>query len=98
MRPVRLGASALDDIEAQIPTDRLDQFRSHDLRPVLEALSKDEAIWDEIGVPQGPGRRITLAGQTVAGFHLFIAEDPADPRPGALVVFAADVWLDHFPG
>jgi limonene-1,2-epoxide hydrolase len=98
VRPVRLGASALDDIEAQVPTDRLDGFRQHDLRPLLEALSKDEAIWDEVGVPHGPGRRITLVGQTVAGFHLFIIEDLADPRPGALVVFAAYVWLDDFPG
>ena len=54
MRSVRLGASALDDIEAQVPTDRLDEFRCHELRTVLKALSKDEAIWDEVAVSQGP--------------------------------------------
>ena len=97
MRPVRLGDSALDDIEAQIPAERFPDFRRHDLRPVLDALSEDDAIWDEVGVPHGPGRRITLAGQTVAGFHLFVTEDPSDPRPGALVVFGVDVWLDDFP-
>ena len=97
MRPVRLGDSAVDDIEAQVPVDRLDDFRRYDLRPVLEALSADGAIWDEVGVPHGPGRRITLAGRAVAGFHLFITEDPTDPRPGALVVFGIDVWLDDFP-
>ena len=97
MRPVRLGDSALDDIEAQIPAERIADFRRHDLRPVLDALSEDDAIWDEVGVPHGPGCRITLAGQTVAGFHLFVTEDPSDPRPGALVVFGVDVWLDDFP-
>ncbi len=97
MRPVRLGGSALHDIEAQLPSARIDEFRRHDLRPVLDALSDDDAIWDEIGVPHGPGRRITLGGQAVAGFHLFVTEDPSDPRPGALVVFGIDVWLDDFP-
>jgi len=97
VRPVRLGDSALDDIEAQVPAERIDDFRRHDLRPVLDALSEDAAIWDEVGVPHGPGRRITLGGRTVAGFHLFVTEDPSDPRPGALVVFGVDVWLDDFP-
>lgn len=97
MRAVRLGDSALDDIEAQVPADRLDDFRRHDLRRVLDALSEDDTIWEEVGVPHGPGRRITLAGQTVAGLHLFVTEDAADPRPGALVVFGIDVWLDDFP-
>jgi hypothetical protein len=64
---------------------------------VLEALAEDDVIWEEVGIPHGPGRRFTLAGRTVAGFHLFVVEDPADPRPGALVVFAVDVWLDDFP-
>jgi limonene-1,2-epoxide hydrolase len=97
VRPVRLGDAALDDLAAQIPTERIESFRRHDLRPVLEALSQDDAIWDDVGIPHGPGRRITLGGQTVAGFHLFVIEDPADPRPGSLVVFGIDIWLDHFP-
>ncbi len=97
MRPVRLGSSALEEIESQVPGDRLDGFRRHDLRPLLEALSDDDAVWDEVAIPHGPGRRITVSGQTVAGFHLFIIEDLDDPRPGALVVFAVDVWLDDFP-
>ena len=43
--------------------------------------------------------RTVLAGGSpwVAGFHLFITGDPADPQPGALVVFGIDVWLDDFP-
>ncbi len=60
MRPVRLGGSAFDDLEAQLPVDRLDDFRRHDLRPVLEALSDDDAVWDEIAIPHGPGRRLSL--------------------------------------
>ncbi len=97
MRPVRLGDPSLDDIDLQVPPDRLNDFLQHDLRPVLDALSQNDATWDENGIPHGPGRRFTIAGQTVAGFHLFVAEDPADPRPGALVVFGIDVWLNDFP-
>jgi hypothetical protein len=97
VRPVRLGDPALEDIEAQVPPDRIDAFRRHDLAPVLDALAGDDAIWEEVGVPRGPGKRFTLAGRSVAGFHLFVTEDPIDPRPGALVVFAIDVWLDDFP-
>ena len=70
MRPVRLGDAALNDIAAQVPPERVEGFRQYDLRPLLDALSEDESIWDEVGVPHGPGRRITLGGQTVAGFHL----------------------------
>ncbi len=97
MRPVRLGGSAFDDLEAQLPADRLDDFRRHDLRPVLEALSDDDAVWDEIAVPHGPGRRLSLVGRTVAGFHVFVTEDIDDPRPGSLVVFGLDIWLEDFP-
>ena len=97
MRAVRLGDPALDDIEAQVSPDRLEDFRRIDLGPALEALAIDDGVWERVGMPHGPGRRFTLAGQTVAGFHLFVTEDPLDPRPGALVVFAIDVWLDDFP-
>ncbi len=97
MRPIRLGDPAVDDIEAQVPPDLLGDFRRHDLRPVLEALSEDEAIWDQVGVDHGPGKRFTIEGRTVAGFHLFITEDPVDPRSGALVVYGIDIWLDDFP-
>jgi len=98
VRPVRLGGSALDDIESQVPPERVDDFRRHDLRPVLEALSEDDAVWDEVAIPHGPGRRLTLAGRTVAGFHVFVIEDVADPRPGALVVFGLDVLAGRLSG
>lgn len=65
MRPIRLGEPALEDIEAQVPPGRIDAFRRHDLAPVLDALAGDDAIWEEVGVPHGPGRRFALAGQTV---------------------------------
>ncbi|MEM9652337.1 MAG: hypothetical protein AAGA65_09595 [Actinomycetota bacterium] len=97
MRPVRLGLPAWDEIEAQVPPERLDDFLRHDLRPLLDAVSGDDAIWDEIAVPHGPGKRLTVAGRTVAGSHLFMMEGSGDPRPGVLVVFVVDVWLDHFP-
>ena len=97
MRAVRLADSALDDIERQRSPELAVQFKSVDLRPVLEALVEPEA-WNEDSVPFGPGRRITIDGaRTVAGFHLFVTEDLVDPREGAIVVCRIDIWLDEFP-
>ena len=97
MRPVRLADSAYDDIERQLTPELAAQFRSYDLRPVLDALVEPGA-WEEYSAPHGPGRRITVEGaRTVAGFHMFGTEDPHDPREGAIVVYLFDIWLDEFP-
>jgi hypothetical protein len=39
VRAVRLADSAKEDIDRQLPPDRAADFKHHDLRPVLEALS-----------------------------------------------------------
>ena len=39
--------------------------------------------WDRFSAPHGPGRRLTVEGTTVAGFHLFGVADDDDPRDGA---------------
>ena len=97
MRAVRLADSALDDIERQLSPDLAVQFRSVDLRPVLEALVEPEP-WNGYSVPFGPGRRIAIDGaRPVAGFHLFATEDLVDPREGAIVGYLIDIWLDEFP-
>jgi hypothetical protein len=43
LRAVRLADSALDDIERQLSPELAVQFKSVDLRPVLEALVEPEA-------------------------------------------------------
>jgi len=96
VRPVRLAGSAADDVEAQLEPDRLELFRRFDLAPALDLLGTD-GVWDSDTKPHGPGRRLTLEGVTVAGFHLFALPDDLDPRDGALVVFAIDIWSDEFP-
>ncbi len=67
-----------------------------DLAPALKLLSAP-GVWEATARPHGPGRRLTVEGVTVAGFHLFVVPDDVDPRDGALVVFAIDIWLDEFP-
>ncbi len=96
MRPVRLAGSAADDVEAQLEPDRLELFRRFDLAPALDLLGMD-GVWESDAKPHGPGRRLTIEGVTVAGFHLFALPDDLDPRDGALVVFAVDIWSDEFP-
>lgn len=76
MRAVRLADSAKEDIDRQLPADRATDFRHHDLRPVLEASSPHEA-----------GRRLTIDGRTVAGFHLFGVPDTDDPRDDAILIY-----------
>ncbi len=39
---VQLGDPTIDDVEPQVPPNRIEGFLRHDLRPVLEALSEDE--------------------------------------------------------
>ncbi len=97
MRAVRIAETALEDIDTQVSGQLASDFRRLDLVPVLDALAQDVAIWDEVGVAHGPGRRFTISGRTVAGFHVFVVEDVSDPRPGASVVYAIDIWLEDFP-
>ncbi len=97
MRAVRLADSAKEDIDRQLPADRATAFRGHDLRPALEALSSNPEIWDESTNPHGPGRRLTIYGRTVAGFHLFGVPDTDDPRDDAIVIYFIDIWTDEMP-
>lgn len=97
MRPIRLAEAAVLDIEAQVPADRIDAFRAHDLAPTLQALASTATTWTDYAIAHGPGWRVSLDGASTAGFHLFITDDLVDPRPDALVVYAIDIWLDRFP-
>ncbi|MEM8923875.1 MAG: hypothetical protein AAGD35_10255 [Actinomycetota bacterium] len=96
MRPVRLADSAAADVEAQLARHRIEPFRQVDLGPALDLLAA-EGVWESDAKPHGPGRRLTIEGVTVAGFHLFALQDDLDPRDGALVVFAIDIWSEEFP-
>lgn len=96
MRPVRLAYQAADDIEASTPPDLLADFQRLDLVPALDLLAQADDLTDVAAV-HGPGWRYTTTGVTVAGFHLFVALDDDDPRPGALLVYAVDVWATEFP-
>lgn len=96
MRPVRLAESAAADVEAQLMPDRVELFRRFDLGPALDLLAS-EGVWESVAKPHGPGRRLTIEGVTVSGFHLFALPDDLDQREGALVVFAVDIWSDAFP-
>ncbi|MDH3683897.1 MAG: hypothetical protein OEV40_28575 [Acidimicrobiia bacterium] len=97
MRAVRLADSALEDIERQLPPDLAADFKRHDLRPVLEALSEHDELWEDASVPHGAARRLTIYGRTVAGFHLFGVGDTGDPREDAIVIYFIDIWSDEFP-
>ena len=97
MRAVRLADSAKEDIDRQLPADRAADFKRHDLRPVLEALATSPEIWDESTSPHGAGRRLTIYGRTVAGFHLFGVPDTDDPRDNAIVIYFIDIWADEMP-
>lgn len=97
MRAVRLADSALDDIDRQLSPERAVEFKRVDLRPVLETLSEQPGTWEEVSVPHGAARRLTIYGRTVAGFHLFGVDDTEDPREGAIVIYYVDIWVDEFP-
>ena len=96
MRPVRLADSAAADVEAQLDPDRAQLFRQLDLGPALDLLA-DDGAWESVAKPHGPGRRLTINGVTVSGFHLFAVLDDLDPRDSALVVYAIDIWSEEFP-
>lgn len=62
----------------------------------LDALTLPE-LWDDLPAADGPGRRLTLYGLNVGGYHLFVDLDSVDPRPHALVVYHVDIWPEGFP-
>jgi hypothetical protein len=97
LRAVRLADSALDDIDRQLTPERAVEFKRVDLRPVLVTLGEQPDTWEEVSVPHGPARRLTIHGRTVAGFHLFGVDDTEDPREGAIVIYYIDIWVDEFP-
>jgi hypothetical protein len=97
VRAVRLADSALDDIDRQLSPERAVEFTRVDLRPVLESLSEQPGLWEDVSVPHGPARRLTIHGRTVAGFHLFGVDDTEDPRDEAIVIYYIDIWIDEFP-
>ena len=97
MRAVRLAGSALDDIDRQLDPAEGEAFKRVDLRPTIEAISEQVDLWETMSVPHGPGRRLTINGRTVAGFHLFGADDTEDPRSGAIVIYFIDIWEHEFP-
>ena len=97
MRAVRLAESAHEDIERQLRPERAQDFKRNDLRPILDALGQQHGLWEEASVAHGPARRLTVYGQTVAGFHLFGISDTEDPRDDAIVIYFIDIWTEAFP-
>jgi hypothetical protein len=88
----------MTSIGEQLPADRADVFRAHDLPEAIEALSLVD-WWSLPEVEQSPGiRRFTVAAaRTVAGYHLLVGLDPWADDPGALVVHVIDIWTDRWP-
>jgi len=97
-RPVRVPDHALAGIDTQLPLDRAEVFRTHDLPEAVEALSRTD-WWALPEIEQSPGvRRFTVeAARTVAGYHLLVGLDAWADDPGAMVVHAIDVWPDRWP-
>jgi hypothetical protein len=85
-------------IGEQLPADRADVFRAHDLPEAVEALSLIE-WWSLPEIEQSPGiRRFTVeAARTVAGYHLLVGLDTWADVPGAMVVHLIDIWTDRWP-
>ena len=92
MRPVRVSDEALADIARQLnDEDRAETYARRDLVPALDLLA-GAVDWHTETVADGPGRRLTRDGLTVAGFHLLVALDPINPRPDAVLVYRIDIW------
>ena len=97
MRPVRVSDEALADIAFQLrDSGRAEEFARLDLVPALDLLAHADD-WHTETVADGPGRRMTRDGITVAGYHLLVALDPLHPRPDALLVYRVDIWPDAWP-
>lgn len=97
-RPVRVPDHATASIDAQLPIDRAEVFRAHDLPEAIEALSLVD-WWSLPGIEQSPGiRRFTVeAARTVAGYHLLVGLDAWSDDPGAMVIHVIDIWPDRWP-
>ncbi len=97
-RPIRLPDHALASIDDQLPADRADVFRAHDLPEAIDALSLVD-WWQLPEIPNAPGtRRFTVdAARTVSGYHLLVGLDTWSEDPGAMVVHVIDVWADRWP-
>ena len=88
-RPVRVAGAALEDIARQLDEVTALRLARADLLDALDRLA-DGGDW----LPKfGPGRRLTLDGVTVAGFHLFVDLDDM----GTVVVYAIDIWPGRWP-
>lgn len=88
-RLVRVAEAALEDIARQLDEVGALRFARGDL---LDALDRLAGSWDWL--PEfGPGRRLTIDGVTVGGFHLFADLDV----DGTIVVYAIDIWPDRWP-
>jgi hypothetical protein len=97
VRPVRVSDEALADIARQLEDhDRAVAFTRVDLAPTLDLLAQVDD-WHTVTAADGPGRRLTRDGLTVAGYHLLVALDPVDPRPDALLVYRVDIWPQSWP-
>ncbi len=86
---MRVSTAAVEDIARQLDEIGARRFARQDLQGALDRLA-DSWNW----LPEfGPGRRLTLDGSTVAGFHLFADLDDE----GTIVVYAIDIWPDAWP-
>lgn len=98
VRPVRVSDEALADIAIQLQDRaRAEDFTRFDLVAALDLLAQIED-WHDVTVADGPGRRLTRDGLTVAGYHMLVALDPLDPRPDALLIYRVDIWAEAWPG
>ncbi|MGF1597376.1 MAG: hypothetical protein ACFCVK_10690 [Acidimicrobiales bacterium] len=97
-RPVRVPDHVEATIGQQLPADRAEVFRVHDLREAIEALSLVD-WWSLPEIEQSPGiRRFTVGtARTVAGYHLLVGLDTWADDPGAVVVHVIDIWPDRWP-
>ena len=96
--PVRPPDHTSATIEDQLPLDRAQVFRAHDLPEAIEALAITD-WWSLPEIEQSPGiRRFTVeAARTVAGYHLLVGLDTWADDPGALVIHVIDIWPDRWP-
>ncbi len=98
MTQVRVPEHALDSSDDQLPLDRAEAFKAHDLAEAITALSLVE--WLSLPeVPTAPSiRRFTVeAARTVAGYHLPVGLDAWAEEAGAMVVHVIDIWSDRWP-
>ena len=96
--PVRLPDHTLAGIDEQLPLDRAEVFKLHDVPEALTALSLVD-WWTLPEVDRSPGvRRFTVAAaRTVAGYHLLVGLDTWSDQAGAMVVYVIDIWPDRWP-